>query len=262
MARGRLAVLLVTLSSLVIAGLALSGCGSAPARAQGTGSLHALPSPSPTQHSTVASGRPSGAPADTGDGPSATLRNTGSNAVALTFDDGPSPEWTPKYLALLAKYHLHATFCMIGSQVAQYPDLVRQVVAAGDTLCNHTWDHDEYLSQKSAAYIRSEMTRTLTAIRKAVPNAQVPYYRQPGGNWSPTIVAQARALGMRPLHWSVDPSDWKRPPAGTIIGNIEYNTHAGSIVLMHDGGGDRSNTYAALQTLLPWLLKKYLLIRL
>lgn len=262
MARGRHGVLLVTLSSLVLAGLTLSGCGATPARAQGTSSLHAVPSPSPTEHSTVATGRPSAAPAGTGTGPSGSLRTTGSQAVALTFDDGPSPVWTPKYLALLAKYHLHATFCMIGSQVAQYPDLVRQAVAAGDTLCDHTWDHDEYLSQKPAASIRSEMTRTLTAIRKAVPHAQVPYYRQPGGNWSPSIVAQARALGMRPLDWNVDPSDWQRPPASSIVATIESTTHPGSIVLMHDGGGDRSHTYTALRTLLPWLLKKYLLIRL
>jgi peptidoglycan/xylan/chitin deacetylase (PgdA/CDA1 family) len=255
--RGRLAGIVVTLSAIL-----LTGCGTAAAGAEGTGSLHAVPSPSPTQHSTVASGRPSGPPAVAGNGPSGTLRTTGSNAVALTFDDGPSPEWTPKYLALLAKYHLHATFCMIGSQVKAHPDLVRQVVAAGDTLCNHTWDHDEYLNQKSAAYIHSEMTRTLDAIRAAAPNAQVPYYRQPGGNWSPTIVAQARSLGMRPVHWNVDPSDWKRPAPSSIVGNIEYNTHAGSIILMHDGGGDRSSTYAALQTLLPWLLQRYLLIRL
>lgn len=188
--------------------------------------------------------------------------DTGSKAVALTFDDGPSPQWTPKYLALLAKYHIHATFCLIGEQAKDYPKLVARIVKAGHSLCNHSWDHDEFMRSSSARHIRSEMVRTLKAIHAAVPGAKVDYYRQPGGNWSTKIIKTARSHGMTPLDWSVDPSDWKRPPARSIIGNVEHHTGHGSIVLMHDGGGDRSHTYAALKTLLPYLKHRYPLIRL
>lgn len=211
----------------------------------------------------LASGRPTPPATQTGGGPDGTLRSTGSTSVALTFDDGPSPEWTPKYLAILAKYHVHATFCMIGQHAASYPQLVQQVVAGGHTLCDHSWDHDEQLWVKSASYIQSEISRTLAAIRKAVPNAEVPYYRQPGGNWSPEIVRQAKALGMRPLHWSVDPQDWKDTNStGSIISNVESNIGPASIVLMHDGGGDRTRTYTALQTLMPYITNRFSLIRL
>ncbi|MEV0840486.1 polysaccharide deacetylase family protein [Actinocatenispora sera] len=255
---------------LVVAALGLTllpaGCGSAPARAGGPGAARPRShSPSPTASSSPSvqarlvrsTALPGG-----GDGPSGSLRTTGTAAVALTFDDGPSPVWTPKVLALLKRHHLHATFCLIGEQVKEYPKLVARIVAGGHTLCNHSWDHDEFMSQRSTKYIRSELTRTDRAIRKAAPGATVRYYRQPGGNWSKRIVRVSRQLGMAPLGWSVDPSDWKRPPTSSIIANVKSNTGHGSIVLMHDGGGDRSHTYAALRTLLPYLSRRYDLIRL
>ena len=165
-------------------------------------------------------------------------------------------------LALLRRYHLHATFCLIGEQVREYPKLVERIVAGGHSLCNHSWDHDESMSHRSTKYVRSELARTNAAIRHAVPDVTVRYYRQPGGNWSKRIVRLSRKLGMAPLGWSVDPSDWKRPSARSIVANVKSNTHRGSIVLMHDGGGDRSHTYAALHTLLPYLSHRYDLIRL
>jgi peptidoglycan/xylan/chitin deacetylase (PgdA/CDA1 family) len=241
----------------------LGACGSASAGANGASPrprrTSASPSPSPTAQGRVAAF--AGSPRS-GDGPSGSLRSTGTAAVALTFDDGPSPTWTPRILALLRKYHVHATFCVIGREARAYPQLVRQIVEQGHTLCNHSWDHDEFLYQRSAAYIRTEMTRTNAAIRRAVPGASIRYYRQPGGNWSARIVRQARALGMTPLHWSVDPSDWRRPPARSIVATVKSTTRKGSIILDHDGGGDRSHTYAALRVLLPYLRRKYDLIRL
>ncbi|BCJ38405.1 hypothetical protein Athai_59080 [Actinocatenispora thailandica] len=255
---------------MVVAALGLmllpAGCGSAPARAGGPAAARPRAhSPSPTASpspSVQAKLVESTTPPRGGDGPSGSLRTTGTSAVALTFDDGPSPVWTPKVLALLKHYHLHATFCLIGEQVKEYPKLVARIAADGHTLCNHSWDHDEYMSQRSTKYIRSELTRTTAAIRHAVPGATVRYYRQPGGNWSKRIVRISRTLGMAPLDWSVDPSDWQRPPARSIIANVKSHTGRGSIVLMHDGGGDRSHTCAALRTLLPYLSRRYDLIRL
>lgn len=257
--------LLVGITAVMLA--ALTGCGSSAQAQSGTSATrqsHKVttdlgPNPRPRVEHGLATWQTQFRP---GKGPAGSLMSTGTGAVALTFDDGPSPVWTPRILRLLARYHVHATFCLIGEQVQQYPKLVARIAAAGHSLCNHSWDHDESMNLRSPRHTRAELARTLRAIGRATPGTPVRYYRQPGGNWSPAIVRQARALGMTPLHWSVDPSDWKRPPPRAIIRNIETFTNRGSIILMHDGGGDRSRTCRALTTLLPYLTRRYDLIRL
>src|SRR4051794_26172826 len=92
---------------------------------------------------------------------SAALKTTtGKRAVALTFDDGPDPRWTPRVLALLKKYKVKATFCLVGSRVRAYPQLVKQIVRDGHTLCNHTMNHDQRLRYKSGQRIASDLAQT------------------------------------------------------------------------------------------------------
>jgi peptidoglycan/xylan/chitin deacetylase (PgdA/CDA1 family) len=200
-----------------------------------------------------------------GNGPGGSRTTTGSKAVALTFDDGPDPAETPKILQLLAQQHVHATFCLVGTNVEKFPALVRQIVAGGHTVCNHTWNHDLKLGKKTAAQIRADMTRTNAAIRKAAPNTKIRYFRAPGGNFTPAIVAIAKQLGMSSLYWKVDPRDWDHPKGETdaqhrsrVIAKVEHNTHAGAIVLSHDYA--QPDTIAAYHTLVPWLKKRYQLI--
>ncbi|MGH3662192.1 MAG: polysaccharide deacetylase family protein [Micromonosporaceae bacterium] len=195
-------------------------------------------------------------------GPHGSMRFTDSRAVALTFDDGPSPHWTPKVLALLKKAHVKATFCIIGQEARRHPKLVRAIVRAGHTLCNHSWAHDMDLGARSDRSITSNLLDTNAAIREAAPAAEIKYYRQPGGQWTARLVRVAKSLGMRPLHWDVDPQDWRRPPAGHISHTVIRHTKQGSIVLLHDGGGDRSTTYWALQRILPNLTRRFQLVRL
>jgi peptidoglycan/xylan/chitin deacetylase (PgdA/CDA1 family) len=190
-------------------------------------------------------------------GPDGAVQSTENNNLALTFDDGPSPTYTPQVLALLAQYHVTATFCLIGQNVAANPDLVKQIVAGGNTICDHSWDHDEQMAGKSLAYIDNEISRCADAIHQADPDAVIHYYRQPGGNWSPTIVSEAMRMGTTPLDWSVDTNDWQMPGIASIESTVLNDAVPGSIVLMHDGGGDRSQTIAALQTLLPNLVAKF-----
>jgi peptidoglycan/xylan/chitin deacetylase (PgdA/CDA1 family) len=187
-------------------------------------------------------------------------RTTGSDAVALTFDDGPGDQ-TLAILALLRQYGVKATFCLIGVHVRERPDLVRAIVRDGHTLCNHTWQHDLGLGHRSPEVIRSDLQRTSDEIHKAVPGVPIRYFRQPGGMWTPSVVSIAQEMGMTSLGWDVDPSDWNvagYPPGPVmtnhIIGNIEYHVHPGAIVLSHDAGGDRSSTVAAYRVLLPYLL--------
>ena len=173
--------------------------------------------------------------------------------IALTFDDGPNPAWTPQVLALLARAHVHATFCLIGRQAKQYPGLVRAIVAQGHTLCNHTWDHDEGLPKRTPDQIRGEMTRAQRAIIDASGGVVPRLYRAPGGAWSPQVEQISRSLGMTPLKWNVDPRDWNRPGADVILGVTLATVRPGAIVLFHDGGGRRDQTVAALAALLTRL---------
>jgi peptidoglycan/xylan/chitin deacetylase (PgdA/CDA1 family) len=224
----------------------------------------ATPSSSPVRVPISAPSPPAPIPASTpfvfrGAGPAGSLRTTGTLAVALTFDDGPWP-YTTQVLDLLAQYHVKATFCLIGRQVAAYAAEVRRIVAEGHTLCNHTWDHDLHLHTRPLDRIRAELQMTSDAIHAVVPHAPIKYFRCPGGNWSPQIVDVAAGMGMTSIHWSVDPQDWRSPGAGPIIGNVLSHTGPGGIVLMHDGGGDRSGTVVALRTILPNLAGRFHLL--
>lgn len=219
------------------------------------------PSPTSSPSTTPSSPPPPSAPPDPnhGHGPSGTWTQTGSTAVALTFDDGPDGN-TAQVLDLLDKYQIKATFCIIGKQVASSAALIKRIVADGHTLCNHTWDHDEQLRTRSAAQIRADMQRTSDALHAVVPDAPIKYFRNPGGNFSAQVVSIAQSLGMTSLFWAVDPRDWSRPGTQSIINNVDSHTHPGSIVLMHDGGGDRSQTVAALKTILPYLKSRFALV--
>jgi peptidoglycan/xylan/chitin deacetylase (PgdA/CDA1 family) len=184
---------------------------------------------------------------------------TGSSSVALTFDDGPDAS-TGQVLDLLKRYGIHATFCVIGANLAGHASLIKRIVNEGHTLCNHTWTHDEQLRTRTPAQIAAELRRTDDAIHAIVPNARIAYFRNPGGNFSPQTISIAAGMGMASLYWNVDPRDWARPGTQTIINNVMSHTRRGSIVLMHDGGGDRSQMVAALRSILPSLKKKYSLI--
>lgn len=195
------------------------------------------------------------APQDTRDNPD------GPRVVVLTFDDGPHPEYTPQVLDLLARHNAVATFCMLGSEVRRYPHLVRDVVAAGMRLCAHTITHDQNLVTWPEAQITAEIVGSRDAILDALTAADaatvsVDYFRAPYGIWSEPVQRIAAQHGMRPLSWSVDPRDWSRPGAGQIVAHVRQHVEPGSVILLHDGGGNREQTVAALEELLPWLVEQ------
>jgi peptidoglycan-N-acetylglucosamine deacetylase len=177
--------------------------------------------------------------------------------VALTFDDGPDSRWTPQVLALLARYHAHATFCVIGRQVRTRAALIRAIVAQGHTLCNHSWSHDEQLATRPASVIDRELAQTDAALRSAVPGVPVPWFRAPGGTWTPALTRLLARSAHAPLDWSVDPRDWDKPGAAAIVHSVLAGLRPGAVVDLHDGGGDRSQTVAALRVLLPALAARH-----
>jgi peptidoglycan-N-acetylglucosamine deacetylase len=178
--------------------------------------------------------------------------NDGPKAIALTVDDGPDPVYTPQVLKLLAKYQVTATFSMIGTEVGSYPGVVREVAAAGHMIANHTWTHVDLTHLKPVS-VADQMNRTTDAIHAVTGTAPM-LFRAPYGAWSPAVLRECATTGMTPLDWSVDPRDWARPGVSSIVRNIMRHTRTGSIILEHDGGGNRSQTVAALKIVLPRLL--------
>lgn len=184
------------------------------------------------------------------------LSTTGGSAraVALTFDDGPDPAYTPEILDLLAGYGASATFCMVGEQAVAHPALVHRVVAEGHRLCNHTFTHDAGVAHRSPDVMDAQLRRSRDALAGvAGPGVPIPYFRAPEGVWSLPLQRTAAQEGMRPLGWSVDPLDWTTPGTATIVDVVERRTSPGAVVLLHDGGGPREQTVAALRELLPAL---------
>jgi peptidoglycan/xylan/chitin deacetylase (PgdA/CDA1 family) len=173
--------------------------------------------------------------------------------VALTFDDGPSPDYTLQILALLKQYNIHATFCLIGRQVKKYPEIVEQIVADGHKIALHSMNHDENLSRRSDKKIKSEILGEKELLETIVPDAKIDYYRAPGGNWNLHVRKMITSWGLKPLGWSVDTKDWARPGVDSIIENVNNELHPGGVVLMHDAGGNRNQTVVALKQLLPTL---------
>jgi peptidoglycan/xylan/chitin deacetylase (PgdA/CDA1 family) len=178
--------------------------------------------------------------------------SAGPKAIALTIDDGPDPVYTPQVLRLLEKYQVTATFSMIGIEVQAHPGVAREVAAAGHLIANHTWTHLN-LSWLPLPAVTDQIDRATAEIH-AVTGGLPAFFRAPYGAWSPTVLRQCARSGMTPLAWSVDPRDWSRPGVASIVATIMDNTRTGSIILEHDGGGNRSQTVAALQQVLPRLL--------
>lgn len=168
-----------------------------------------------------------------------------ARTVALTFDDGPDPRWTPQVLNLLASHHAVATFCVLGENAIRHPDLVQAIIDAGMQLCDHSHTHEIDPSMPELSMAHDDLVK--------LASTSVPWFRAPGGVWSPAVQLAADANGMRPLGWSVDSRDWTRPGADAIVAQVQRQMRPGAVVLFHDGGGRRDQTVAALEELLPWL---------
>ncbi|MBS4172621.1 polysaccharide deacetylase family protein [Bacillus sp. FJAT-49736] len=180
---------------------------------------------------------------------------TQKKLVALTFDDGPHPEYTPDILKLLKKYHAKSTFFVIGELVKQYPEIVQEEVKNGHEIANHTFSH-HFRSNLSKKHLKKELKKTEEIIRE-ITGVSTAFFRPIGGYYNQKIVQTARNSGYRVIiwTWNQDSKDWKEPGAEKIAENILSDTMPGDIILMHDGGGDRSQTVKALEIILPQLKK-------
>lgn len=167
-------------------------------------------------------------------------------AVALTFDDGPS-RYTGRMLSTLERLHARATFFLIGYLAERNPHLVRRELAAGMGVANHSYSHPYRppFDRQSHERIVSEIERGRGVL--ASLGGEPTVFRPPGGSFSPFVVETAEADGERVVLWSVDPTDWQAgATAKQIARRVLSAVKPGSIVVLHDGGGDQSETVKAL----------------
>ena len=181
---------------------------------------------------------------------------TGEGKVAyLTFDDGPGPA-TGQMLDVLAAKGVQATFCVVGQKVSENTEMIRRIVAAGHTVCNHSWDHPTGFDTLTPDVLAGQIGRTQDAVIQATGHTPR-YLRAPEGSFGDPAgsvhqaAQQARTLL---LGWAVDSKDWTKPGAATIVSNVLGAVSPGAIVLMHDAGGaDRQQTLDALPAVIDGL---------
>ncbi|HEY3512982.1 polysaccharide deacetylase family protein [Kribbella sp. NPDC051137] len=198
---------------------------------------------------TAASAAPASTSAATQSATTATTATT--KYVYLTFDDGPWYPYTGQILNILRQYNVHATFFEVGRQVARYPWLTRGAYLRGMSVQNHTWSHPDlrYVSWTTFKYQVLTTDRYIRNQTGYTPRC----LRPPYGAVNTTVRNRAAALGKKIRLWTVDPRDWSRPGTSAIVSRVLNNVHSGSVILMHDGGGNRSQTVAALPTILRTL---------
>ena len=173
--------------------------------------------------------------------------------IHLTFDDGPHPINTPIILDILKRHDARATFFVVGRAVDAYPELIQRIVSEGHTLANHTWAHDDLVGLSE-----DEFDRTLLRTQLALGEHATPCFRPPNLRFDEETVRRAANLGLNMILNTGDTSDWRRPGAAVIAANIVAAAEPGAILVLHDGGGDRSQTTLALDLALTYLgLKRY-----
>ena len=163
-----------------------------------------------------------------------------ADEVALTFDDGPNDAATPQLLEVLTRHGVRATFFAMGDFARARPELMRQVVAAGHVLGNHTMSH-LWLSTESAARVRQELA-DCNAVLEEITGAAVKFFRPPFGARRPYVLRAARELGLTPVMWNVTGYDWNPIGVGGILANLDKGIARnrrrgrGANLLLHDGG--------------------------
>lgn len=158
---------------------------------------------------------------------------TGKKLIALTYDDGPTGKYTPKYLEMLNEKHVPATFFLLGEQIREFPSIAKRTIDMGFEVGNHTYDHKS-LNTLSEESVRSEMGKTEDLLTSLTGN-RVSMMRPPYGAANPRVrTLLANELGYKIVLWDVDTNDWRGRSTENIVQNIMANAHDGSIVLMHD----------------------------
>lgn len=186
--------------------------------------------------------------------PQIVYRHTGNSEkkrVALTFDDGPHPRYTPKILDILAEFGVEATFFTVGANVEAYPQIVKRELAEGHEIGNHTYHHYHTVNTNGSILVE-DILACSDAIEKCT-GEDVHLFRPPEGVFNEDIKKLCEEKGYIIVMWSVDTRDWAHTPIDEICKNVKENVKDGSIILMHDFIGKNSPTPAVLRRIIPML---------
>ena len=174
------------------------------------------------------------------------------NKIALTFDDGPHPRFTPEILDILDRYGVQATFFFVGQNVGYYPETAREVAKRGHEIGNHTHTHPSMLKTNDTM-LRRELLECEKVIQ-SVTDSSPKLFRPPQGNWNERICSLVRELDYSVILWDIDTLDWAGTPADRIFEYVRDNIKSGDIILMHDYHSKGCSTAQALEKILPELL--------
>ena len=175
------------------------------------------------------------------------------NKIALTFDDGPHPVYTPQILDTLKEYGVHATFFLIGENAERNPELVRRILREGHEIGNHTYLHKN-LKEHTSGGIYEEIALAEEVILR-IADQRTKLLRPPGGLYDKLVCETAHRLDYDIILWTVDTLDWKHPTPEEIIAKVESSVQCGDIILCHDFiGGAPSPTPEAIKKIIPDLL--------
>lgn len=177
--------------------------------------------------------------------------DNGKKLVALTFDDGPAEKYTDVYLDILDQYNIHATFFCLGQNVEAYPDLAKKICDRGSEVMSHTYQHQQ-LTALDASALQQEFSSTFSNI-ESTTGVKTTGFRPPYGAFSEKAWLNSGGLASVSVLWNQDSLDWKRPGADAIVENCLKNVTSGSIILMHDGGGNRDQDVEALPRIIESL---------
>src|SRR5262249_44079158 len=159
----------------------------------------------------------------------------GTREIALTYDDGPNDPYSFRLVETLSRYDVKATFFLIGRYVDQRPDIVRELVAQGHVVANHTYTHPNLIFRSQKEF-RDELTRCERGRNEGVGDAQAPLLRPPVGGRRAAVVRSIWSQGFTPIMWSVTGYDWKAKSSEEIEGKVTSQVRGGDVVLLHDGG--------------------------
>ena len=174
--------------------------------------------------------------------------------MALTFDDGPSGTYTPQILEIFAENNARCTFFVLGGLVGKHKQLLKRAEEGGHEIGIHSWWHDDYTGLSSSA-IRSDIARSRSAIDAAI-DGPVRWVRPPYGAVNARVRGAISDAGYRVAMWSIDPRDWQSPGSSVVAQRILSRAKDGAVVVLHDGGGGRAGTVAAMRTVVPALIAR------
>jgi peptidoglycan/xylan/chitin deacetylase (PgdA/CDA1 family) len=176
------------------------------------------------------------------------------HGVALTFDDGPSPDATPRILDALGRWGARATFFVLGEEVARYPDIARRIIADGHAIGIHGWDHRPmtWVTPREALAL---MQRARDVVED-VTGRRVCHYRAPWGHRGPGLGAALRRLGWRNIGWRLAARDWRAATPNAVARRVLSAIRPRDIILLHDGGPGATVTVSALPDLLAALERR------